>query len=41
MALLYPYRGLLQLGLQNPQLLLETVMSLAGAELQPSFELGK
>lgn len=29
-ALLYPYWGLLQLGLQNPQLLLETMMSLAG-----------
>lgn len=29
------------LGLQNPQLLLEMVTSLAGAELQPSFKLGR
>lgn len=33
MTLLCPHRGLLLLGLQNPSLLLETVMSPTGAEL--------
>lgn len=40
-SLLCPHWGFLLLGLQNPSLLLETVMSLAGAELRLSFLFGR